>query len=217
MASILLAGATGMVGAEALKRLLNDPRVSRVVAPTRRALPGHDKLLNPLVTIDTLPADAEWWAMDGAICAIGTTKAKTPDPAAYRVIDHDYPLAIAERVRAAGARRFALTSSTGADARSTLRYLQIKGELEEAIAELGFPSLTIARPGFLGGERGEHRAMEAAMGALLRIAAPILPHRARISPAAIVAEMLVDAAIAGLPGQWVITAADIARCAEGHC
>lgn len=213
MARILLAGATGMVGAAALERLLGDPRVSQVVAPTRRALPPHPKLLNPITTIDDLPHDAEWWAVDGAVCALGTTRAKTPDPAAYRVIDHDYPLTIARLVRQAGATRFSLTSSAGADARSRVTYLQLKGELEDAIRALGFPSLTIARPGFLGGDRSERRAMERFFLTLLRVIAPILPYRARISPAATVAELLVEAAICGLPKQRVITAADIARAA----
>lgn len=213
MTTILLAGATGLVGSAALSLLLADDRVMRIVAPTRRALPPHAKLLNPLTTIEDLPRDAEWWAADGAICALGTTRAKTPDPAAYRVIDHDYPLAVAGLVRAAGASRFALTSSAGASARSPFTYTRLKGELEDAITRLDFPSLTIARPGFLGGMRGEHRAMENGVGAFLRFAAPILPARARISPASTVAALLVEAAISGNPGRHLITAADIARAA----
>lgn len=214
MAKILLAGATGMVGTAALELLLADARVTQVVAPTRRALPPHAKLFNPITTIAELPHDAEWWAVDGAICALGTMRAKTPDPAEYRTIDHDYPLAIAQLVRKAGASRFALTSSTGADAKSRFAYLKLKGELEDGIGQLGFPSLTIARPGFLGGERSERRTMERAMSALLRIAAPILPASARISPASTVAALLVEAAIAGPPGRHVIASADIARAAE---
>lgn len=213
MTSILLAGATGLVGTAALDLLLADDRVTRVIAPTRRALPPHARLLNPIATIEDLPREAEWWAVEGAICALGTTRAKTPDPARYRAIDHDYPLAIAERVRAGGASRFALTSSAGANARSPFRYTRLKGELEDAIARLDFASLTIARPGFLGGMRGEHRAMENGVGALLRLAAPILPARARISPASTVAALLVEAAIKGEPGRHLVTAADIARAA----
>lgn len=47
---VLLAGATGLVGAQVLQRLLADPRCSGVVAPTRRALALTDpKLLNPVL------------------------------------------------------------------------------------------------------------------------------------------------------------------------
>lgn len=63
MTRVLLAGATGLVGTAVLRFLLADERVSQVVAPTRRALPAHDRLLNPITTIAELPPDAEWWAM----------------------------------------------------------------------------------------------------------------------------------------------------------
>jgi uncharacterized protein YbjT (DUF2867 family) len=212
---ILVAGATGLVGAAVLELLLGDTRVARVVAPTRRALPPHAKLLNPITTAADLPDDAEWWAVDGAICALGTTRADAGSAAAFRAIDHDYALAIATHVRGGGATRFALTSSTGADARSRFLYPRTKGELEDAIDRLGFPSLTILRPGFLGGERRAHRPLERIVGPVLRIAAPILPAGARISPASIVAAMLVQAAIDGKPGRHVVTSRDIALAPGG--
>lgn len=133
--------------------------------------------------------------------------------AAFRAVDHDYVLAIAAALRRGGASRFALTSSMGADSRSPFLYPRTKGEVEAAVRQLGFPSLTILRPGLLGGERAEHRAMERVMGSVLRIAGPILPASARISPAATVAQLLIEAALGGQPGTHVITAADIARAA----
>lgn len=214
MTKILLAGATGMVGAAALGLLLRDDRVGRVVAPTRRPLQPHAKLLNPIIDGTDIPDGADWWAADGAICALGTTRAKSGSAAAYRAIDHDYALAVATRVRAGGAGRFALVTSMGADARSWFLYTRTKGELEDAVYRLGFPSLTIVRPGFLGGERGEHRPLERELGALLRIAAPILPAGARTSPAATVATLLVEAALTGGPGRHIVTSARIARAAE---
>jgi uncharacterized protein YbjT (DUF2867 family) len=211
MTKILLAGATGLVGGDVLSRLLRDERVSQVVAPTRRPLAPHPKLLNPIADSNDLPLDAEWWSADGAICALGTTRAKAGSAAAFRAIDYDYALAIAARVREGGAARFALTSSVGADARSRFLYTRTKGELEDAIAKLGFPSLTIVRPGFLDGNRSENRPMERAIGAILAALAPILPASARISPASTVAAMLVEAAIDASPGKHLISSADIAR------
>lgn len=216
MTTLLLAGATGMVGTAALKLLLADARVTQVVAPTRRLLSPDAKLLNPIVDSTDLRRDADWWTADGAICALGTTRAKAGSAAAYRAIDYDYALAIATRVRKGGATCFALTSSVGADARSRFRYTRTKGELEDAIDRLAFPSLTIVRPGFLGGARDEDRPMERAIGRLLRIAAPILPAGARISPAATVAALLVEAALGGRAGRHVIGPAQIALTAEGR-
>ena len=216
MTAFLLAGATGMVGAAALTLLLGDERVAQVVAPTRRPLAPHAKLLNPIVTSEDLPLDADWWAVDSAICALGTTRANAGSAAAYRAIDYDYALAIAAQVRKGGATRFALTSSMGADARSWFRYPRTKGELEDAIDRLGFPSLTIVRPGFLGGERSEHRPMEKTIGRLLRIVAQILPVGAGISPASTVAALLVEAALHGRAGRHVVNSREIALAAEGR-
>jgi uncharacterized protein YbjT (DUF2867 family) len=215
MAKILLAGATGMVGAVALDLLLGDDRVSRVVAPTRRPLSQHPKLLNPTIDSTDIKQDAEWWMADGAICALGTTRAKAGSAAAYRAIDYDYTLAVATQLRASGAARFALVTSTGADPKSWFLYTRTKGELEAAVDRLGFGSLTIVRPGFLGGRRNEHRPMERALGAVLSRVAPILPVGARISPAASVAAFLVEAALTGRPGKHIVSSAQIARSAEG--
>ena len=216
MTRVLLAGATGMVGGVALGLLLSDDRVGRVVAPTRRPLQPHRKLLNPIIDSTNIPDDAEWWVADGAICALGTTRAKSGSAAAYRAIDFDYALAIATQVRASGAGRFALVTSMGADAQSWFLYTRTKGELENAVDRLGFPSLTIVRPGFLGGERDEHRPLEREIGAFLRIAAPILPASARTSPASTVAALLVEAALTSSPSRHIVTSAQIARTAEAR-
>lgn len=214
MTKLLLAGATGLVGGEALALSLSDERVTQVVAPTRRPLAPHPKLLNPIVDAGSLPLDADWWIVDGGLCAIGTTRAKTPSAAAYRAIDFDYALAIATRIRDGGAPRFALTSSMGANARSPFLYTRTKGELEDAIARLGFPSLTIVRPGFIGGHRKEPRPMEQIFSGLLHIASPLLPPIARISPARTIASLLVEAAIGGAVGHHLVNAADIARASS---
>lgn len=203
-----------MVGGAALELLLLDARVTRVVAPTRRPLKPHAKLLNPVVDSTDLQPDADWWVNDGAICALGTTRAKARSPEAYRAIDYDYALAVANRVREGGASRFALVTAMGANARSWFSYTRLKGELEEAVERLRFPSLTIVRPGFLGGTRAEHRAFEREINALLRMADPILPASARTSPATTVAELLVEASVAGPPGRHVIGSAAIARAAS---
>lgn len=213
MTKILLAGASGLVGGEALALLLADHRVTQVVAPTRRPLTLHPKLSNPIMDSTNLPIDAAWWDVDGAICALGTTRARSPSAAEYRAIDHDYPLAIATQVRLRGAARFALTSSMGADPQSYFRYTRIKGELEDAITRLNFASLTIVRPGFLGGNRSEARPMERIMGNVLRIATPLLPAIARISSAATVASMLVEAAINGDSGKRILTSSNISAAA----
>ncbi len=70
---LLLVGASGAVGREVLAAALADPRIRQVVAPTRRPLPAHPRLLNPVVDFAALPADAPWWQVDAVICTLGTT------------------------------------------------------------------------------------------------------------------------------------------------
>jgi uncharacterized protein YbjT (DUF2867 family) len=168
------------------------------------------------VDIATLPLDAPWWGVDAAMSALGTTRAKTPSPEAYRAIDYDYALTIARCAHEGGATRFALVTAMGANARSAFRYARLKGELEEAVIRLGFPSLTILRPGFLGGDRPDADGMERTAGRLLRVLNPILPASARINPAATVAALLVEAAISGGTGTHIIGAADIVAAAAGN-
>ncbi len=203
--SVLLAGATGLVGRHVLAQLLSDARFRSVVAPTRRPLAAHPKLENPLVDFDRLDREAAWWAVDAAICTLGTTRAKAGSAEAFRRVDLDYPLAVARLARAAGATRFGLNSALGADASSRLLYPRTKGEVEKLIGELGYPSLTIVRPGLIGGERGEFRAMEAIASVALGALGPVLPRRYRINPAGRIAAALVDGVAEGLPGTRVIS------------
>jgi uncharacterized protein YbjT (DUF2867 family) len=210
MTSLLLVGATGLVGRHALEIALRDSRIARIVAPTRRPLDRHPKLENPLVDFAALPVDADWWRVTSVVCALGTTQAKAGSSEAFRKVDHDYPLQIAQITREVGAQSFALCSALGADATSRFTYLRTKGQLEDDLSRLGFPSVTILRPGFLEGERDEHRPLERVTGAILRHLRPIIPRRYRLSPAPVVARLLVDGAVTGLPGRHIVEAGDIA-------
>ena len=208
---ILRVGATGLVGQLVLARLLESPGVARVVAPTRRPLAlRHPALENPVVDFDALPADAPWWAVDAAICTLGTTLAVAGSRDAFRRVDHDYPLAVARLARGQGARTFVLTSAMGADAHSSVFYNRVKGELEEAIAALDYPTLVVVRPGLIDGERSERRPAEAAALVVSRALRPLLPAKWRPSRAARIADALAAAALAPPPGRSVVGSVQLA-------
>ncbi|WP_288015745.1 NAD(P)H-binding protein [Blastomonas sp.] len=206
MTTLLIAGATGLVGRIVLAKALDDPRIGQVIAPTRSALPTNPRLTNPIVDYDALPQDADWWRCDAVICALGTTRAKAGSDAAFFRVDHDYPLAVAQAARAQGAQAFALVSAIGADAGSRLLYNRTKGEVEASIAALDFPSYTIVRPGLIGGDRDEFRPAERVSEAILRVFGPVLPRGWRISPAENIASALIEAAVDAPPGRHVISA-----------
>lgn len=202
---ILHVGATGLVGQQVLQRLLAHPRVTRVVAPTRRA-PAltHPRLLNPQVDFDALPEGADWWSVDAVICTLGTTIRQAGSRDAFRRVDHDYPLHVARLARAHGARSCALNSAAGANAGSSIFYNRVKGELETALAALGYPSLVLVRPGLIDGQREEYRPGEAFALAVSRALRPLLPPKWRPSRAERIADALVEAALHAPPGRSVI-------------
>lgn len=210
-ATVLLVGATGLVGGHVLDRLLADPRVTRVIAPVRRSLSRRDARLHaPVVDFDALPDDAALWSVDAVICTLGTTMRVAGSRDAFRRVDHDYPLATAALARRHGARAFALTSAAGADAQSRFFYNRVKGELEAALQAQGWPSLTLVRPGLIGGDRAQTRAAERAGAVVLGALGPVLPRRWRISPATHIADALVDRVLAAAPGCRIVDAATLA-------
>jgi uncharacterized protein YbjT (DUF2867 family) len=209
MKTLLLVGATGLVGQSVLTQALADSRVARVVAPTRRPLPSQPKLENPLVDFNALPAEAPWWAVDGVICTLGTTIKKAGSQPAFRLVDHDYPLAVATLARRRGTAVFALVSSVGADAASRTFYLRTKGETERDLRALNFPSLTILRPSFIGGVRAERRPAEAFALRVFGVVSWLIPRRYRIVPAGHIAQKLLADALAAAPGTRVVESESI--------
>lgn len=191
----LLAGATGLVGREILAGLLADPRVGRVHTLVRRELPAsHPKLEQHRVDFSTLPALPP---LDEAWLALGTTIKVAGSQPAFRAVDYDASLAVARAARQAGATRLGLVSAMGADAKSSIFYNRVKGELEQALAGLGYEALVIARPSFLSGDRhalgqpvrpGEQLAMK--VSTALR---PLIPANYRSIRAADVAAALLQA------------------------
>ncbi|AMA44553.1 NAD(P)H-binding protein [Pseudomonas monteilii] len=162
---VLLAGATGLTGEHLLDRLLNEPTVSRVLAPTRRPLVAHAHLENPVGEPAQVLEQLEG-PVDIAFCCLGTTLKQAGSEAAFRAIDLDLVVAFAARARALGARHLLVISAIGADPESSIFYNRVKGEMEQALRAQDWPQLTLARPSLLIGERLEPRLAE-------RIAAPL--------------------------------------------
>ena len=209
MTRVLLIGATGLVGQGVLRQALQHPQVEQVIAPTRRPLPAHARLLNPVIDFDALPSDADWWAADAVICTLGTTIKKAGSQAAFRRVDHDHPLRVAQIALRHGAKAYALNSALGADADSRVFYSRTKGELERDLQTLGYASLTFVRPGLIGGEREESRLGEQIGVTVSQWLRPLLPARYRVVPAERIAHGLLQAALAAEPGVRVVMSEDI--------
>ena len=201
--SVLLAGATGLVGRECLELLLADPVFTHITALVRRPLPVDQtstKLSVQTVDFEDLDKRSDLFTVDQIICALGTTIRKAGSQVAFRQVDFYYPLRIAELGLANGASHFLLVSSMGANSQSRVFYSRVKGELEDAIAELHYRAFTVVHPSVLIGKRTERRLGEE----IAKRLAFLTPPRMRPVHAHQVAAALVHAARQDEPGHRVI-------------
>jgi uncharacterized protein YbjT (DUF2867 family) len=161
MRSVLLLGATGLVGRELLSLLLEDDDVSRVVVIARRASGArHTKLEERVVDLDKMQEHSDAFKVDQIFCALGTTIKVAGSQERFRVVDHDYPLSAARLGKEQGAKHYLLVSAMGANAKSRIFYNRVKGEVENDITALNYEATTIVRPSLLLGEREEVRTGE---------------------------------------------------------
>ena len=170
----LLAGAAGLVGGHVLTRLLAHPAYSRVEILVRRELPiRNPKLIQHIVDFERLYTVPGIAAQD-VFCCLGTTNGKAGSQPAFRRVDHDYPLALANLAKTAGAQQFLMVSALGADSKSSVFYSRVKGETEHDIVMTGLPKVVFMRPSLLIGERQERRTGEIVGAVVGRIIGPLL-------------------------------------------
>jgi len=148
---VVVAGATGLVGTILLHELLTDASVAEVHAVCRRDLSiKHPKLVIHVVDFRAIPPLPP---IDEIYLALGTTIKQAGSQEAFRAVDFDANLAVAQAGVTAGAQRIGLVSAMAANPRSSVFYNRVKGELEDALTKLSTKTLVIARPSFLLGDR----------------------------------------------------------------
>lgn len=207
----LVAGATGLVGREILARLLADKSWSAVHCVGRRKPDSvHPSLVVHLTdSLTEFPAPP----VDDVFIALGTTIKVAGSQQAFRAVDFDAVVALARSARAAGATRLGIVSAMGADTESPVFYNRVKGEMEDAVSQLGYNSVVFARPSVLAGDRavlaqatrpGEQLALVA-----MRLLKPLIPRNYRVVAAADVAAALVNAVKAGQPGRRVLLSGEL--------
>lgn len=158
----LIIGATGLVGGHCLNELLASPAYDKVIALTRRKLDtANPKLVNVVTDFEDQDVLIRNVACDDVFCAMGTTINKAGSKEAFKQVDLIIPQMIARLALVKGAKKFVLVSSIGANAQSMAFYTQVKGQLEDALRQMGYQSVIIFRPSILMGDRNEKRTGEA--------------------------------------------------------
>lgn len=167
----LIAGASGLVGGECLRRLLASETYSKVTVVTRRSMGAaakHPKLREIVVDFSQLDGVEAKLRADHVFCALGTTIRKAGSQEKFRLVDFEYPRHLAQLTLANGARHFSLVSALGASSSSGVFYSRVKGELEDALRAMGWPSLCVVRPSVIAGDRQESRPLERLSELVLR-------------------------------------------------
>jgi uncharacterized protein YbjT (DUF2867 family) len=154
----LIAGSSGLTGGFLLRILLEAPEYREVIAYVRKRTGiQHPKLREVVMDWEKLDAPVP---ADDVFCCLGTTIKKAGSQEAFRRVDYEYPLHLAELQLEGGSQQFLLVSAIGADASSSIFYSRVKGELEDALQKLGYKSLHIFQPSFIAGPRKEKRVGE---------------------------------------------------------
>lgn len=195
--TVLLAGATGLVGSHCLTKLLALPQVERVIPIVRRPLAANDPRVTPVVldfaALGSLPVEKA----RVALCALGTTIKQAGSKPGFRAVDFEAVLSFAHYAARCGATVFGLVSSIGAAEDSRNFYLKVKGEAEAAVAGQGFRVFAALRPSLLLGTRTQTRPGEAVSQLFYPLFSPLLQgstRRFRAIPAERVAAALVSLA-----------------------
>jgi len=155
----IIAGSTGLIGGKVIEVLSKQKQST--IALTRRSIPNlPPEITEMIIDFDAFEKNGSLPSCNNIFICLGTTIKTAGSKENFKKVDINYCLSIAKKAKEAGAETLSLVSSVGANSSSKNFYLKTKGELEEALQELGFLTVNIFRPSFLVGERFEKRLAE---------------------------------------------------------
>ncbi len=152
--SLVVVGATGMVGGYALRYGLNNAAVNSVTSIGRKKLGiSHPKLKQVLHQnfADCSALSDVLSGQDGAVFCLGTYTGSVSDAELHRItVDYTVEFSRVLRGSSPGA-AFSFLSGNGADptGRSRLAFARYKGEAETALLAAGFPHVYLFRPAYI--------------------------------------------------------------------
>ena len=158
----LVFGGSGLIGHELVLNLLQNSKLEILHFAGRKKPDFDHPKMNYIPWSLNLTASlpAELFAGANVFCCLGSTMAKAKSKDAFRAVDFDGPLGLAQRAAGAGALSFSLVSAAGASSSSMIFYNRVKGDLENAVSTLGLKKVLIYRPSLLLGNRPESRPSE---------------------------------------------------------
>ncbi len=152
---VIVLGSTGAVGTQLTLELLRQPSVTAITLLVRRAHPDSAIATSPKVTmvqVDVFDRGAYRAHLPGHDVAfstfgVGTSKGMSKED--FVKIDMECVRAFATECKAAGVKHFSSLGSVGANRKSKVFYLRIKGQLEQALIDLQFERVSLFRPSMI--------------------------------------------------------------------
>lgn len=154
-------GASGLIGHCCIRRLLVHQAYDKVISIGRSPIKvSHPKLIHYEVDMSHPDHYRHLMRGDDLFICLGTTMKKAGSKEAFYEIDHDLIFNIAKTGSLQNMNQLTFVSSVGADSRSLIYYLKVKGQLEDDVRRLPYWSVHIMRPSLLLGQREEMRFAE---------------------------------------------------------
>jgi len=197
MSNFAIVGASGLIGSCLVDELLQTT-TSKITLITRRPLGLHNSRIHELIVDFSNQAalNEAVKGIDAVFIAIGTTQKKMKgDLSAYRKIDYEIPMAIAQSCATNNIPKLLLVSSIGANSSSSNFYLRLKGEVEDAIERMAIPYVGIFQPSLLLGNRKEFRLGERISQFLMPLFSFVIPPMYKPIAAKSVAKAMIREAI----------------------
>lgn len=213
MKTALVIGATGLVGTELIRLLLDDQRFDKVIVFGRNSLDiKNPKLVEYLINFEKPDSWHDFVEGDVLFSTLGTTLKKAGSKEAQYHIDHTYQYRFAKAAEKKGVKEYVLVSSASADPDTDNFYLKMKGELERDVNRLSFASIHILQPGLLAGIRKERRNAESAARIALKALNTVgLAQKYRPIPARTVAQAMINASMTAAEGTHRYTLEEVFR------
>ena len=158
----VIIGATGAVGKEILKEILDGDFYERIYVLGRNSisrLPEDGRLTKIVIDFENMRFDTSILDDADVFAALGTTIKIAGSKENQRKIDVDYTVNFAKLCEGK-VRSFNVVSAIGANSKSKNFYNSLKGELEDKLKEMNLGILRIFQPSLLISRRDDNRFLE---------------------------------------------------------
>jgi len=183
---IIITGATGLVGAEAVRQAIEDNEIEEIVALVRKPLDFQHPKVKTIIHsnyLDYSGLETVFRNTDAMLWCLGISQSQVSKEE-YIVITYDYSIAAAKALLAVNPEiTFLFVSGMGASSgeKSMTLFGRIKGKTENELKRLPFKDLYIVRP---GGIKPIHKNKNTAFSN--KIMTPLFPLMKLIAPFSVI-------------------------------